>query len=76
MRLRARLDRLTKSIGEARPTGPLYIVLREAEPGQTLGRSVSEDGRSMEIIYDPGEGLPELPPDAQKVLILTATDQD
>jgi hypothetical protein len=70
MRLRARLDRLRKALGGDRPGGPLTVFLREAGPGLPPGRRVVWDGRGLEIVFDPAEGAPELPPGGLHKLLI------
>jgi hypothetical protein len=62
VKLRSRLDRLNKRLGDRPEHGPLTVFLREAAPGLPPGRRVVWDGRAVEVVYDPAAGPPELPP--------------
>ncbi len=71
MKLHARLDRLQKRFDAERPDrGPLTIFLREATPGLPVGRREVWDGVGLEIVFDPAEGMPELPSGGPHKLIL------
>jgi hypothetical protein len=62
MKAHTRLDRLYKRLKAERPTHPLTIFLREASPTLPVGRRVVWGGVGLEIVFDPAEGRPELPP--------------
>jgi hypothetical protein len=61
MSLRSRIGKLLKRCG-ARDTGPLTLFLREAAPGLPIGERIVWNGSGREIVFDPAQGPPPLPP--------------
>ena len=68
MRLRTRVERLARRTGADRV--PLTIFLREATPDLPVGRRVVWGGVGLEIVFDPEQGVPALPPGGPHKLIL------
>jgi hypothetical protein len=56
-------------MGADRPH-PLTVFLREATPELPVGRPMVWGGVGLEIVFDPAEGWPELPPGGPHKLIL------
>ena len=63
MSLHARLNRLLKQLAfHSTPAGPLALFLVEARSDKPIGPRPCWDGAGREIVYDPADGFPELPP--------------
>jgi hypothetical protein len=71
MKLHSRLVRLQKRWDAERPDGgPLTVFLRETNPELPVGQRVVWGGVGLEIVFDPAQGMPELPPGGPHKLIL------
>ncbi len=69
MKLQARMDRIDRRLGNATPH-PLTLFLLETRPGLPVGERVVWDGLGREIVFDPADGPPRLPPGGPHKLLI------